>query len=106
MLYFLSLLPSSFPNLDVQALDLLIQGGEGNVKLLGGVGLVPVAALQLFHDDAALDVFEDVEERRVGIVFQQRILEAAARDVAGEQVGADDRSRRQHNAAFDGVFEF
>ena len=60
------------------------------MELLGGVGLVAVAALEFLDDDAALDVFEDVEEGGVGVVFEQGVLEAAAGDVAGEQVRADD----------------
>src|SRR5579863_7640476 len=90
-------------DLDIQPLDLLIQRGERNAELLGGVGLVPVAALQLINDDAANDVFEDVEERCVGIVLEQRVLEAAAGYVAGQKVGADERTRRQHHAALDAV---
>jgi hypothetical protein len=74
-----------FADLDVEALDLLVERGERDAELLGGVGLVPVAALELLDDDAALDVFEDVEERGVGVVLEQRVLEAAAGDVAGQQ---------------------
>src|ERR1700749_3383073 len=53
--------------LDVQPLDLLIQGGERDAELLGGFGLVPVGAFELVDDDAALDVLENVEERRIRI---------------------------------------
>ena len=84
------LFPALFADFDVEALDLLVEGGERDAELLGGVGLVPVAALELFDDDAALDDFEDVEERGVGIVLEEGVLEAAAGDVAGEQIGADD----------------
>jgi hypothetical protein len=45
-------------NLDVQAFDFLIKRGERDVELLSGVGLIPIAALKFFNDDAALDVFE------------------------------------------------
>jgi len=38
-------------------------------------------------------------------VLEERVLKAAAGDVAGEQVGADDRAGREHDAAFDGVLE-
>ena len=38
--------------------------------MLGGVGLVPVAAFELVDDDAAFDVFEDVEERGVTVLFE------------------------------------
>ena len=75
-------LPALFADLDVEALDFLIEGAERDVELFGGVGLVPVAALELFDDDAALDVFEDVEEGRVGVVLEEGVLEAAAGDVA------------------------
>src|SRR5271165_447078 len=84
------LLSALFAYLDVEALDFLVERGEWDAELLGGVGLVPVAALQFFDDDAALDIFEDVEERGVGVVFEKGILEAAAGDVAGQQIGADD----------------
>jgi len=82
--------PPLLPYLNIQALDFLIQGAERDVELLGGVSLVAVAALQFLCDDAALDIFENVEEGGVGVVFQQRILEAAAGDVAGEQACIDD----------------
>ena len=39
------LLATLFADFDVEALDLLVEGGEGNAELFGGVGLVPVAAL-------------------------------------------------------------
>src|SRR5580692_5000654 len=54
-----------FADFYVQALDLLVERAERDVELLGGVGLVPVAAFEFLNDDAALDVFEDVEERGV-----------------------------------------
>jgi len=63
-------LTAFFADLDVEALDFLVEGAQRDVELLGGVGLVPVAALELFDDDAALDVFEDVEEGGVGVVFE------------------------------------
>src|ERR1700678_4405874 len=75
------------------------------MELLGGVGLVPVAALQLLDDDSPLDVFEDVEEGGVGVVFEQRVLEAAAGDVAGQQSRVDDGGAGENHAALDDVFE-
>src|SRR5580658_4628027 len=86
----LPLFPALFADLDIQPLDFLVQRRERDAELFGGVGLVPVAALEFLDDDAALDDFENIEERGVGIVLEERILKAAARDVAGEQVGADD----------------
>jgi len=68
-----SLLFHALLGLDAEALDLLVKGREGYVKLLSRFCLVPVGALQLVSDDAALDVFENVEERGVGIVFEQGI---------------------------------
>ena len=53
------LFAAALADFDVQALDLLVEGRERNAELLGGVGLVPVATLQLLDDDAAFDVFED-----------------------------------------------
>ena len=58
-------------DLDVEALDLLVQGGERDLEVLGGFGLVPVAALQAVGDDAALDLFHQVEEGRVGLMVEQ-----------------------------------
>jgi hypothetical protein len=54
--------------------------GIGGLELnSAAVGLVPVAALQRSRDDAALDVFEDVEERGIGGVFEQRVLSSCGR---------------------------
>jgi len=86
----LVLLPRPLPYFDVQPLDLLIQGGKRDVELLGRIGLVPVAALQFLNDDAPLDVFENVEQRSIGIVLEQRVLEAASGDVARQQIRPDD----------------
>src|SRR6266567_8966633 len=80
-----ALLPSPFSNLDIQSLDLLVQRRERNMELLRGIRLIPVAALQLLDDDPPLDVFENVEQRRIRIVLQQRILEASSSDVSGQQ---------------------
>src|ERR1035438_721478 len=95
--------PAALPNLDVQALDLLVQRGERDAELLRGLGLVAVAALQFVDDDAALDVFHDVEERRVGAVLEQARRVAGTRQVAGEQVDADRSARGQHDAALNDV---
>ena len=59
------LLSALLADLYIQALDLLVEGRERNVKLLGGVGLIPVATLQLLDDDAALDVFESTTPRSI-----------------------------------------
>ena len=75
------------------------------MELFCGVGLVPVAAFEFLDDDAALDVFEDVEEAGVGVVFEQSVLEGAAGDVAGEQASADERGGGENYAALDDVFE-
>ena len=80
------LVADALANFDVEALDLLVERGERDAELLGGVRLIPVAALEFFDDDAALDVFENVEERGVGVVLEKRILKAAAVDVAREQL--------------------
>src|ERR1039458_1526543 len=94
------LFPALFADLDGEAFDLLVEGRERNAELLGSLSLVAVAALELFDDDAALDVFEDVEERGVGVVFEQCVLEAAPGDVAGQEIRANDRARGKHDAAF------
>ena len=53
----------------------------------------------------ALDVFEDVEERGVGTVFEQGVAEAAAADVSRQKIGADDRAAGEHDAALDGILQ-
>jgi hypothetical protein len=55
------LIPSLFANPDIEPFDLLIQRRERNAELLGGISLVPVAALQFLDKDSALNVFEDLE---------------------------------------------
>ena len=62
------------------------------MELLGRVGLIPVAALELLDNDAALDVLKDVEQRGVRIMLEERVLEAASRDVSRQQFRADDRA--------------
>ena len=74
---------------DVEALDLLVEGGEGDFEVLGCFGLVPVAALEPVRDDAALDLFHQVEERGVGLVVEQAGGVGAAGQLRGEQVGRD-----------------
>src|SRR5450631_88728 len=71
---------------DVQTLDFLIQRGEGYAELLRSICLVPVAALQLVHDDAPLNVFDDVEEGSIRIVLQQAGRVAAPGQMARQQV--------------------
>jgi len=56
-----ALLTPALANFHVQALDLLIESGKRNVELFCRVRLIPVAALQLFYDDAALDIFKNIE---------------------------------------------
>ena len=48
-------------DLDVEALDLLVEGREGNLEAFGGVGLAPVVLLELLDDEAALELVQDVE---------------------------------------------
>ena len=42
-----------------------------DAELFGRVRLVPVAVFELVHNDAALDIFKDVEQGRVGVMFEQ-----------------------------------
>src|SRR5579863_2923283 len=97
--------PALFADFNVQALDFLVQSGKRNAELFGRFGLIPVTALKLLDNDASLDDFENVKERGVRVVLEERVLEAAASNVAGKELGADDRSRREHNAALDGIFK-
>src|SRR4029077_7469390 len=62
----LSLSPRLLLDLDIQAADFLIQRGERDFEVLGGLGLVPVAFFQHVGDDAPLHVFHDFKRRRIG----------------------------------------
>ena len=57
-----------FADFYVEALDLLVQGRQGDAELLGCVSLVPVAALELLDDDALLNDLKNVKEGSIGIV--------------------------------------
>ena len=46
---------------DPQALDLLIERGERDLKLFGGLGLIPSRAFEHVADDAALDFIHDLK---------------------------------------------
>jgi hypothetical protein len=65
------LVAGAFADFDAEAFDFLVERGEGDAELLGGFGLVAVAAFELVDDDAALDVFHDVEEGGVGAVLEE-----------------------------------
>ena len=65
------LVAGSLADFYVEPLDFLIQRREWDAELLGSFGLVAVAAFELVHDDAALDVFHYVEERGVGAVLEE-----------------------------------
>src|ERR1700684_895630 len=97
-------IPALLPNLDIEPLDLLIERREGTPELLRGVGLVPIASLELFNNDSPLNVFENVEERCVRIVLEQRILETAPRYVARQQVRSNHWAGGKHHAALNRVF--
>ena len=68
-------------DLNIQALDFLVQGREWNTKSVGGFGLVPAAFFQHVADDAALAVFDDFEQRCVGRVLHQGELAAATNQI-------------------------
>src|SRR5450631_309318 len=76
------------------------------MELLRGIRLVPVTALELFNDDAALDIFENVEQAGIGVVFEERVLEGASSDVAWQETAADDGCAGKYAPALDDVLEF
>jgi len=65
------LIAGSFFDFDAQAFDLLVQGGEGDFEVFGGLGLVPVAAFEAIRDDAAFDLLHEVEEGGVGLMIEK-----------------------------------
>jgi hypothetical protein len=65
------LVAGTFFYFDVEALDFLVESGERDLEVLGGFGLVPVAALKTVGDDAAFDLFHEVEEGGVGLMVEK-----------------------------------
>ena len=79
-----SLVPeAAFLYLHIEPLDLLVQRAERNLEELGGLGLVPVAAFEAVGNDAALDLFHEVEERGVGAVVEERGGVSASGELRG-----------------------
>ena len=56
-----NLLAAALPHFHVQALQLLVERAQRNFKVFRSLRLVPVAAFQAVGQDAALDLFHDVE---------------------------------------------
>src|SRR5580698_3376938 len=76
-------------DLDVEALDFLIERAERDLEVLGGFGLVPVAALQAVGDDAPLNLFHDIKERGVGAMVEDRGGPGVAGELRRQQVGRE-----------------
>src|ERR1019366_6197065 len=93
-------------DLNIQALDFLVQGGEWNAEAVGGFGLVPPAFFQHIADDAAFAVFNDFEERGVRALFHDGKLAAAANEIVGQQFHGEVWPRCQYHGALDHVFQF
>ena len=71
---------------DIEAFNLLIEGGEGNLEVLGRFGLIPVAAFEAVGDDATLDLFHEVEEAGVWLMIEQAGRVGAASELGGKQI--------------------
>ena len=97
-------------DLDIQVLDLLIQGGERDVEAFGGFGLAPTAFLEAALDDAAFVVVDDFEER--GVLGERGAIAAVQADAVGleESVGeyldGDAWGGGQDDGPLDDVFQF
>ena len=50
---------------DAMAFDLLIQGGERNLKVIRSLGLAPAGLFKHFNDHAALEGVDDFKQRRI-----------------------------------------
>src|ERR1035438_557392 len=72
-------------DLNIQALDLLVQRRQWNAESVGGFGLVPAAFFQHIADDAAFAVFNDFEERGVRALLHDGKLAAPANEIVGQQ---------------------
>jgi hypothetical protein len=70
-----------------------------------GFGLVPVAAFEAVGDDAAFDLFHDVEEAGVGLLLEQGGGVGVAAQLGREKVGGEGGAVGEDDAAFHGVFE-
>src|SRR5438270_2579935 len=99
------LFPGFSLDLDIQPFDFLVQSGEWNAEALGGFGLIPVALLQHVGDDPTLTILNDIEQRSIGSVFQDRERAAAFDNLVGQELGADLGSRRQNHGAFDNILQ-
>src|SRR5215471_11713940 len=117
--------PAAAPDINPQALDLLIQRGKRDQETLRGFRLIPAAALEHVHDDAPFDFVDDLEERRARMIrrgagtwlarqWRQKLRELKA-DTAhdllaanriGQQIYVDALRRREDHRAFHDVFEF
>src|ERR1017187_1494473 len=53
-------------DLDIEALDLLVQRAQRNTQAFGGLGLAPVALFEPLQDDAPFVVVDNLEKRGVG----------------------------------------
>src|SRR5436190_7565159 len=60
-----------FLDLNIQALDFLIEGREGNVETFSGLSLVPAALFEHVHDYVPLAVFHNVKQGSIGTAFYQ-----------------------------------
>src|SRR5690349_15703708 len=60
-----------FTDLDVQPLDLLVERRERDAEALGCLGLVPLHLLEHVGDDASLALLDDLEQGRIGGIFEQ-----------------------------------
>src|SRR5215831_21213640 len=59
------LVPQLLFDLDIEALDFLIQGGERNVEALGGFCLIPTAFFEHVDNDVSLAFFHNIEKRSI-----------------------------------------
>src|SRR5713226_1987837 len=111
-------------DINAEALDFLVEGGERDHEALRGFGLVPVGALEHVDDDAALDFVHDLEERRLAAIgggararlarqrrqeFRKLQAHAAddflAADGLREQLDVDALLRGKNDGALHDIFE-
>src|ERR1017187_135465 len=70
-------------DLDIQALDLLVQRAERNTQAFGGFGLAPVALFEPLQDNAPFVVVDNLEKRSVS--GQRRAVATLHPDTVGGQ---------------------
>ena len=95
-------------DVDLQALDFLIEGGKGDLEALGGIGLAPIGARQHIENDLALASFHDLKKRLPGGVpggMARAIVGAVLKNLFRQEIRPQRCSRGKDHGSLHGVFQ-